>query len=75
MTTKTIYRYIASDGKQGVDTPFIIPGATAIQRLRLIADGGKGITDGTQIVTVIDIDAADKDKWSDCDAPVIPAEI
>lgn len=70
MQTKTIYRYTATDGKQGVDTPFQIQGASDYtERLRLIADDGKGITDGTQVVTCIDIDASDKVKWTDCEAP------
>lgn len=69
MTSKVIYRYFASDGKQGVDTPFIIPGATAIQRLRLIADDGKLLTNGSLTVSVIDVKATDMSNWKEIDKP------
>lgn len=37
--------------------------------VRLVADGGRGITDGTAVATCIDVLAADVGAWTDCDAP------
>lgn len=37
--------------------------------VRLVADEDRGITDGTHVVTCIDVLAVDVGAWTDCDAP------
>lgn len=63
MVVTKYYRYIGENGI--MITPIRIPGATYVEVLRLQADKGKLITDGTIQILCQDIDPADLDKWSE----------
>ena len=45
-----------------------------IERLRLIADEGKILTNGSIQGTVVDCAVEDKDLWQEIDAPVVEEE-
>jgi hypothetical protein len=69
MKIEDIYFYEGENGG-AIQSPVKIAGANYTPMYRLIADDGKAITDGTQVLSVIDIQTNDKDKWTDCDVPV-----
>lgn len=61
MTTKNV-KHILGDG-------------TEIAYVRLTADDGKVLTDGTSEWNCVDVLPEDVDKWSEIDAPIIEDEI
>ena len=71
MTTKTIYRY--TDGIKLVDSP-IKPQGDYTERIQLIADDGKVLTNGTIKTGIINADLADVGLWAEIDAPPEPAD-
>ena len=60
MTTKNV-KHILGDG-------------TEIDYVRLTADEGKVLTDGTNEWNCVDVLPEDVDKWSEIDAPVLEDE-
>lgn len=60
MTTKNV-KHILGDG-------------TEIDYVRLTADEGKVLTDGTSEWNCVDVLPEDVDKWSEIDAPVLEDE-
>ena len=48
-------------------SPQYADGRTESDYVRLVADDGKGITDGVNIVTVIDTN--DPERWTNCELP------
>lgn len=72
MTTNTLYVYqlIKPDGKKKITkslTQRTDKGELIGIEYRLIADAGKLLTDGQQMVTVID--TADPSQWTEIDEP------
>ena len=68
MIRKMLYKSERKGG--GYTVSLIKPEGSYQVRWRLIAEEGKGITDGEQIVTVIDvIHRKDCENWTDCDLP------
>ena len=68
MIRKMLYKSERKDGGHTVSP--IKPEGSYQVRWRLIAEEGKAITDGEQIVTVIDvIHRKDCEAWTDCDLP------
>ena len=61
MTTKNV-KHILGDG-------------TEIDYVRLTADGGKVLTDGTSEWNCVDVLPEDVDKWSEIDTPVPDEDI
>lgn len=64
MTTVTLYT-----GGGVSRSPQNADGRRVSDYVRLVADDGRGITDGTAVVTCIDVKKADAANWADCDAP------
>ena len=60
MTTKNV-KHILGDG-------------TEIDYVRLTADEGKVLTDGTSEWNCVDVLPEDVDKWSEIDAPIVDDE-
>lgn len=60
MTTKNV-KHILGDG-------------TEIAYVRLTADDGKVLTDGTSEWNCVDVLPEDVDKWSEIDAPIVDDE-
>ena len=50
-------------------------GRTVSQYTRLIADDGKAITNGSIVMTCIDVPSAEIVNWSDCDLSAADDEI
>ena len=76
MIRKMIYRYQRPDG--GFTVSPVKPEGNYNIRWRLIADEGRAITDGENVVTVIDLQhRKDCEGWHDCEKPreTDPAEI
>ena len=72
MIQKPLYRYQKDGG--GYTVTLVPPpeGKPYLPRWRLIAEEGKAITDGDQVVTVIDImDEKDIEAWTDCEMPEV----
>ena len=68
MTRKMLYKSEREGG--GYTVSPVKPEGSYQVRWRLIAEEGKGITDGEQVVTVIDvIHRKDCEAWTDCDLP------
>ncbi len=65
MQTITLYRYTRPDG--GVTVSPIKPNVEYIEMVRLIADEGKVLTDGTNTTTCTDVSSAE--GWTEIDAP------
>jgi hypothetical protein len=70
MTKRTVYRYTGENGV--VISPVKLPNAQGVEMVRLLADTGKVLTDGTQQTTCIDVLPSEVSKWVEIDAP--PAE-
>ena len=66
MTTKTLYVYQRSNGETVV-TPNKPYNHDYTTKLRLVADEGRAITNGSVVVSSLDTDSAD--GWMDCDLP------
>ena len=70
MTRKMMYLIEREDGGQTVSREMPESGKGYKVRWRLIADEGKGITDGVRIVRVIDVSSRKEcEGWQDCDLP------
>lgn len=67
MITKTLYK------KTGAYSYSLTPEGEPSGFIRLIPGDGKWLSDGTQIVSAIDIVESDVGKWVEVDAP--PEEI
>ena len=67
MVIKTLYEYKRKDG--GVTISPNKPECEFTERLRLIADKGKILTNGIIATYCIDTDTAD--GWTEVDAPVV----
>ena len=68
MIRKMLYKSERKGG--GYTVSLIKPEGSYQLRWRLIAEEGKAITNGEQIVTVIDvIHRKDCENWTDCDLP------
>ena len=67
MTIRYLYRYQRPDGGYDVSPNQPPEGTEYTLRYRLIAHEGMGITDGTNIVTCIDV--MSPDGWTDCSLP------
>lgn len=65
MQTITLYRYTRPDG--GVTVSPIKPNVEYTEMVRLIADEGKILTDGTNTTTCTDVSSAE--SWTEIDAP------
>ena len=65
MQTITLYRYTRPDG--GVTVSPIKPDVEYTEMVRLIADEGKILTDGTNTTTCTDVSSAE--GWTEIDAP------
>lgn len=65
MQTITLYRYTRPDG--GVTVSPIKPNVKYTEMVRLIADEGKILTDGTNTTMCIDVSSAE--GWTEIDAP------
>ena len=61
----TLYRYTRPDG--GISVSPIKPNVEYTKMVRLIADEGKALTDGTNTTTCIDVSSAE--GWIEIDAP------
>lgn len=69
MTKVNLYRYVENDGSVTVtpkqrtetDTPY---------KEKLIADDGKALTGGENVVGVVDVGVWDVGKWTEIDAPI-----
>ena len=65
MIKKDLYRYT---GRNGIITSLVhLDDAKYYSMYRLIADEGKMLTDGEQVVKSIDIFAEDLGKWTEID--------
>ena len=65
MIKKDLYRYT---GRNGIITSLVyLEDAKYYPMYRLIADEGKMLTDGEQVVKSIDIFAEDLGKWTEID--------
>ena len=76
MTVKNLYKIIRPDG--GVTISTTKPDGDYIPYLRLIADDGKAMTNGTISAPVIDVPEGDQELWTeieDGDADMTPEEI
>ena len=76
MTIKNLYKIIRPDG--GVTISTTKPDGDYIPYLRLIADEGKAMTNGTISAPVIDVPEGDQNLWAeieDEDADMTPEEI
>ena len=65
MQTITLYRYTRPDG--GISVSPIKPNVEYTEMVRLIADEGKTLTDGTNTTTCIDVSSIE--GWTEIDAP------
>ena len=65
MQTITLYRYTRPDG--GISVSPIKPNVEYTEMVRLIADEGKILTDGTNTTTCTDVSSAE--GWTEIDAP------
>ena len=65
MQTITLYRYTRPDG--GISVSPIKPNVEYTEMVRLIADEGKTLTDGTNTTICIDVSSAE--GWTEIDAP------
>ena len=73
MIRKMLYRTEREGGGYTVSTVRPEKGTRYKVRWRLIADEGRAITDGEDVVTVIDLQhRKDCEKWSDCEKPEEP---
>ena len=61
----TLYRYTRPDG--GISVSPIKPNVEYTEMVRLIADEGKALTDGTNTTMCIDVSSAE--GWTEIDAP------
>ena len=61
----TLYRYTRPDG--GISVSPIKPNVKYTEMVRLIADEGKALTDGTNTTTCTDVSSAE--GWTEIDAP------
>lgn len=65
MQTITLYRYTRPDG--GISVSPIKPNVEYTEMVRLVADEGKALTDGTNTTTCTDVSSAE--GWTEIDAP------
>ena len=65
MQTITLYRYTRPDG--GISVSPIKPNVEYTEMVRLVADEGKALTDGTNTTMCIDVSSAE--GWTEIDAP------
>ena len=65
MQTITLYRYTRPDG--GISVSPIKPNVEYTEMVRLIADEGKALTDGTNTTMCIDVSSIE--GWTEIDAP------
>ena len=63
MQTITLYRYTRPDG--GISVSPIKPNVEYTEMVRLVADEGKALTDGTN--TTMCIDASSAEGWTEID--------
>lgn len=61
----TLYRYTRPDG--GISVSPIKPNVEYTEMVRLVADEGKALTDGTNTTMCIDVSSAE--GWTEIDAP------
>ena len=61
----TLYRYTRPDG--GISVSPIKPNVEYTEMVRLIADEGKALTDGTNTTTCTDVSS--EEGWTEIDAP------
>ena len=61
----TLYRYTRPDG--GISVSPIKPNVEYTEMVRLIADEGKALTDGTNTTMCIDVSSAE--GWTEIDTP------
>lgn len=61
----TLYRYTRPDG--GISVSPIKPNVKYTEMVRLVADEGKALTDGTNTTMCIDVSSAE--GWTEIDAP------
>lgn len=76
MTIKNLYKIIRPDG--GVTISTTKPDGDYIPYLRLVADEGKAMTNGTLSCPVIDVPEGDQGLWTeieDGEAEMTPEEI
>lgn len=50
-------------------SPMFAEGRTESKYVRLIADDGMAITNGTTVTTCVDVLAENVENWTDCDLP------
>lgn len=55
-------------------SPVCAEGRTESRYVRLIADDGMGITDGTTVTVCMDVLAEDAHDWTDCELPKMEFE-
>ena len=73
MIRKMLYRTEREAGGYTVSSARPPKGTRYKVRWRLVADEGRAITDGENVVTVIDLQhRKDCEKWSDCEKPEEP---
>ena len=65
MTVKNLYKIIRADG--GVTISTTKPDGDYIPYLRLVADEGKAMTNGTISAPVIDVPEGDQNLWTEID--------
>lgn len=65
MQTITLYRYTRPDG--GISVSPIKPNVEYTEMVRLVADEGKALTDGTNTTTCTDVSSAE--GWTEIDVP------
>lgn len=65
MQVKRLYRYARPDG--GITDSITRPNCEYIDRVRIIADDGKALTNGETVTTCVDTDTAE--GWWEIDAP------
>ena len=63
MQTITLYRYTRPDG--GISVSPIKPNIEYTEMVRLVADEGKALTDGTNTTTCTDVSSAE--GWTEID--------
>ena len=65
MQTITLYRYTRPDG--GISVSPIKPNVEYTEMVRLVADEGKALTDGTNTTTCTDVSSTE--GWTEIDVP------
>ena len=67
MTKEVIYKYLGTNGI--IESPVHLEDIYYVRLLRLVADKGHMLTDGTSIVRSVKVAEADAEKWTEIEDP------